>query len=244
MERFTKELGGENPLILIIPTASTQPEETAKDYVTVFTKLNCKNLKIADIRNRGDAGNPQFLQYLAEAAGIIFTGGDQLRLTAILGGTEFLFNLKNRYIKDPIVIAGTSAGAAAMSTGMIYEGQKDNGMFKGDVRSTTGLELINNVTIDTHFIARGRIIRMAHRLATNPGCIGIGLEEDTGIIIKGREAEVIGSGLIVLMDARGCTSTNIYDIDNGDPVTIRNLKVDMLGKGDTFSIPDYNPLHS
>jgi cyanophycinase len=131
-----------------------------------------------------------------------------------------------------------------MSTGMIYEGQKDNGMFKGDVRSTTGLELINNVTIDTHFIARGRIIRMAHRLATNPGCIGIGLEEDTKIVIKGREAEVIGSGLIVLMDARGCTSTNIHEIDNGDPVTIRNLKVDMLGKGDTFSIPDYNPLHS
>jgi cyanophycinase len=245
LERFTKELKGNNPLIVIIPTASTQPEETAKDYIEVFSKLKFNHIKVADIRTREDAVNPVYTGLIRDAAGFMFTGGDQLRLTAILGGTEFLFILKQRYIQEPIVIAGTSAGAAAMSAGMIYEGQKDNGMFKGDVRSTSGLDLLKNVAIDTHFIARGRIIRMAHRLASNPGNIGIGLEEDTGIIVKeGREAEVIGSGLIVLMDARGCTNTNIHEIENGDPVTLRNLKMDLLGKGDTFSIPDFNPLHS
>ncbi|KAA5540171.1 cyanophycinase [Adhaeribacter rhizoryzae] len=241
LERFTKELKGKNPLIVIIPTASGEPEKAAKDYLEVFHKLKCKNVQVANIQNREDATNPDYLKLIKEAAGIIFTGGDQLKLTSILGGTELLSVLKKQYLQEPIIIAGTSAGAAAMSSGMIYEGQKDNGMFKGDVRSTSGLDFIKNVAIDTHFIARGRMIRMANRLASNPGYLGIGLEEDTGIVIKaGREAEVIGSGLIVLMDARGCTSSNIHEIANGEPVTLRNLKVDLLGKGDTFSIPDYN----
>ncbi|GEO06885.1 cyanophycinase [Adhaeribacter aerolatus] len=241
LERFTVELKGNNPLIVVIPTASTVPEEVAKDYITVFGKLNCKNVKVADIRSREDAVKQEYIQLIKEADGVMFTGGDQLRLTSILGGTEFLSFLKHRYLKEPIVIAGTSAGAAAMSSGMIYEGQKDNGMFKGDVRSTSGLEFMKNAAIDTHFIARGRMIRMAHRLASNPGCIGIGLEEDTGIVVKeGQEAEVIGSGLIVLMDARGCTASNIYDIENGEPVTLKNLKIDLLGKGDTFTLPSFN----
>ena len=245
LERFCQELKGKDPLIAIIPTASSVPEESAQDYITAFGKLGFNNIKVVDIRSREDVTNPEYLDIIKEAAGVMFTGGDQLRLTSILGGTEFLLALKQRFIKDPIVIAGTSAGAAAMSTGMIYEGQKLSGMLKGDVKATTGLEFLKNVAIDTHFIARGRMIRMAHRLATNPGCLGIGLEEDTGIIVKnGREAEVIGSGLIVVMDARGSTETNIYEAENGQPVTLRNLKVDLLGKGDTFLIPDFNPLYS
>ena len=245
LERFKSELKGENPLIAIIPTASSEPEETGNDYIKAFKKLKLTNVKVLDIRERQDVNNPEFLEVIQEAAGIMFTGGDQLRLTAILGGTEFLYILKQRFIREPIVIAGTSAGAAAMSTGMIYEGQELSGMLKGDVKATTGLEFLKNVAIDTHFIARGRMIRMAHRLATNPGCLGIGLEEDTGIVVKaGRDAEVIGSGLIVVMDARGCTSTNIHEIGNGEPVTLRNLQVHLLGKGDTFAIPDFNPIHT
>ena len=245
LERFCKELQGKNPLIAVIPTASSVPEDSAKDYVEAFGKLNYNNVKVVDIRERGDLTNPTFLEIIQEANGVMFTGGDQLRLTAILGGSEFLQVLKQRYIHESIVIAGTSAGAAAMSTGMIYEGEQNMGMLKGDVRATTGLEFLKNVAIDTHFITRGRMIRMAHRLATNPGCLGIGLEEDTGIIVKnGRDAEVIGSGLIVIMDVRGCTSTNIYEITNGEPVTLRNIKVDLLGKGDTFFIPDFNQLNS
>jgi cyanophycinase len=127
-----------------------------------------------------------------------------------------------------------------MSTTMIYEGQSGGEFLKGQVRITTGLEFIRDVALDTHFIARGRMIRMAHMLATNPGCIGIGLEEDTGIVVKkGSEVEVIGSGLIVLMDARGCTTTNIHQIDTGEPVTLRNLKVDLLGKGERFALPEF-----
>jgi len=245
LERFCQELKNENPLIAVIPTASSVPEESAQDYIDVFAKLGCSNIKVVDIRNREDVTKPEYLEIIRTADGIMLTGGDQLRLTAILGGTELLMILKQRFIKEPIVIAGTSAGAAAMSTGMIYEGQKLNGMLKGDVKATTGLEFLKNVAIDTHFIARGRMVRMAHRLATNPGCLGIGLEEDTGIVVKhGRDAEVIGSGLIVVMDARGSTETNIHEAENGQPVTLRNMKVDLLGRGDTFLIPDFNPLYS
>ncbi|WP_245590649.1 cyanophycinase [Adhaeribacter aquaticus] len=245
LERFCQELKGKNPLVAVIPTASSVPEEAGQDYVDAFGKLGRSNVKLIDIRERADVTNPEYLDLVRKADGVMFTGGDQLRLTAILGGSEFLLILKQRYIQEQIVIAGTSAGAAAMSAGMIYEGQELQGMLKGDVKLTTGLDFLKNVAIDTHFITRGRMVRMAHLLATNPGCIGIGLEEDTGIVVKGgKEAEVIGSGLIVIMDARGCTSTNIHEANNGEPVTIRNMVVHLLGKGDCFNLPEFNPLYT
>lgn len=168
----------------------------------------------------------------------MITSGDQLRLTAILGETEFLNILKYRYTYDTIIIAETSAGAMAISTPMIYEGPSTGGGFlKGEVRITTGLEFLKDVIIDTHFIARGRIVRMTQVIATNPGCIGIGLEEDTGIIVRdGRNLEVIGSGLIVIVDGHLATETNVHLVDNGAPVTIRNLIVHMLGAGNRYEI--------
>ncbi|QMU27983.1 cyanophycinase [Adhaeribacter radiodurans] len=235
---FKKELKGDNPLIAIIPTASSQPEESAQDYIKAFAELNLTNVKVVDIRCREDASKPEYLDLIEQAKGVMFTGGDQLRLTAIFGGTDFLTIIKNRYTYDSIVIAGTSAGAMALSTPMIYEGASaDSGILKGDVRITTGLEFMKDVAIDTHFIARGRIVRMAQAVATNPGCIGIGLEEDTGIIVRdGRLIEVIGSGLIVIVDGHFSTETNVHIVHTGAPVTIRNLIVHMLGKGDQYEI--------
>lgn len=233
---FKKELKGENPLIAVIPTASSVPEESGKDYISAFGELGLTNVRVLDIRTREDAGNPEYLKLIEQAAGVMFTGGDQLRLTAIFGGTEFLTVLKHRYTYNTIVIAGTSAGATAMSTPMIYEGtSSDGGFLKGDVRITTGLEFLQDVAIDTHFIARGRIVRMTQVIATNPGCIGIGLEEDTGIIIRdGRNLEVIGSGLIVIVDGHLSTDTNVHIVENGAPVTMRNLIIHLLGKGDQY----------
>jgi cyanophycinase len=141
-------------------------------------------------------------------------------------------------------VAGTSAGAAAMSTPMIYEGDTQGGMIKGDVRITTGLEFIKNVAIDTHFIARGRIIRMAQAIATNPGCLGIGLEEDTAILVtEGRNIEVLGSGLITVVNGMDISFTNIYDIGNGEPFTIKDLKINLLKKGENFRLPFFEQLH-
>ncbi|GGK70684.1 cyanophycinase [Rufibacter glacialis] len=237
LERFVNELSGQKPLVLVIPTASSIPEEVGKSYVEVFKKLKVPQVKVLDIRSREDACNPEFLELVRKAAGILFTGGDQLRLTSLLGGTEFIRLIKERYYQDSLVVAGTSAGAAAMSTQMIYQGMNGGGFIKGSVSITAGLELLNDVAIDTHFISRGRIVRMAQMIATNPSFIGIGLEEDTGVVVKkGNEIEVIGSGLVVLVDGRGSTHTNIYEVEEGVPVTIRDLKVHLLGKGDTYCL--------
>ncbi len=244
LERFVAELKGDNPTVAIVPTASSVPDEIAQDYVEVFRKLKVNNIEVVDIRTRNDAKNPAFFEIVNQAAGIFITGGDQLKITAILGGTRILQLMKERYTFDNIIVAGTSAGAACMSTPMIYEGDTQGGMIKGDVRITTGLEFLKNVAIDTHFITRGRIVRMAQAIATNPGCIGIGLEEDTAILVtEGRNIEVLGTGLITVIDGMDISYTNIYEIDNGEPFTIRDLKVELLRKGDCYKIPVYEQLH-
>ena len=241
---LAKELRGEDPLVLVVPTASTEPEEISKEYSSAFKALGIKRVEVLDIRQRSDARNPDYYKLVEEAAGIMFTGGDQLRLTSILGGTAVLELMKERYTYDDILVAGTSAGATAMSTPMIYEGETKGGYIKGDVRITTGLEFLKNIAIDTHFIERGRIVRISQCIATNPGCIGIGLEEDTAIYVKeGKELEVVGSGLVTIVDGTGITRTNIYEIETGEPFTVCDLKVHLLSKGERYTIPTYDQLH-
>lgn len=245
LKYFVKMLKGRDPVVVVVPTASTEPDEISKDYIREFQKLGVKNVEILDIRNRADAAKPEFLEMVERAAGIMITGGDQLRLTSILGGSPVLQLMKERYTYDEgFMIAGTSAGAAAMSTPMIYEGETQGGYIKGDVRITTGLEFLKNVAIDTHFIQRGRIIRVSQCIATNPGCIGIGLEEDTAICVtKGNEVKVLGSGLVTIVDGTGITETNIYEIKTGEPFSVRDMKVHLLAAGDTYTLPIYDQLH-
>lgn len=244
LTRFVDELKGENPLIALIPTASSTPDEMIQEYKEVFQKLKVNNVEVVDVRTRLDAKDPAFYDIIDRAAGVFITGGDQLKITATLGGTPLLQRLKERYTFENIVVAGTSAGAAAMSTPMIYEGEVQGGMIKGDVKVTTGLEFLKDVAIDTHFITRGRIVRMAQAIATNPGCIGIGLEEDTAILVSdGSTFEVIGSGLITVVDGMDISHTNIYEIKSGEPFTVRGLHVHLLRKGDTYKIPVYEQLH-
>ncbi|MFT2011252.1 cyanophycinase [Pontibacter sp. 13R65] len=244
LKHFVKELRGENPMVAIVPTASTLPEELAKEYKEVLRDLGVNNMEVIDVRSRADARSEEYCEILERAAGILFTGGDQLRLTSILGGTPVLELMKERYTYEDIIIAGTSAGATAMSTPMIYEGETQGGYIKGDVRITTGLEFLKNVAIDTHFIARGRIVRMSQAICTNPGCIGIGLEEDTAILVtEGKEMEVLGSGLVTIVDGMGISHTNIYEIKTGEPFTVRDMKVHLLSRGEKYTLPIYDQLH-
>lgn len=243
LKRFVQELRGKGPVI-VVPIASEVPEEAAQDYIDVFKELGVKQVEVFDLRERAHAEDAAALALLDKASGIMFTGGDQLRLTALLGGTPWLRRLQERYTNEEIVIAGTSAGAAAMSTPMIYQGRDNQGMLKDEIHVTTGLQLMHDVAIDTHFVARGRIIRMAQIIATNPGCIGLGLEEDTGVVVtQGRELEVIGSGVVTVVDGHGCTSTNIHLIKPGEPITIRNLRVHILSCGERYTLPVQEDLH-
>jgi cyanophycinase len=239
LQRFVDELAGKRTIV-IIPTASEEPDEAAQDYLDAFANLGVEHLEVLNIQSRAEANGPEAIDVINRADGVLFTGGDQLRLTALLGGTAVLGRLGERYLHEPIVIAGTSAGAAAMSTPMIYQGRNDAGFLKDEIHITTGLQLLRDVAIDTHFIKRGRIVRMAQIIATNPGCIGLGLEEDTAVLItKGREIEVLGNGIVVLLDGHECTGNTIYDIAPGEVFSIRDLRLHLLAKGQRFTLPGW-----
>ncbi|GGE99656.1 cyanophycinase [Hymenobacter cavernae] len=244
LRRFCDELVGEQPLIVVIPTASGVPDESAADYHEAFGRLCQGRVETMDIRNRADTLRPEYLELVERAAGFWFTGGDQLRLTGILGGSHILHRLKERYAYERIIVGGTSAGATAMSTPMIYEGTNNAGFRKGEIAITTGLQFLRDVAIDTHFIARGRIVRMAQILATNLSCVGLGLEEDTAVVVHdGRELEVIGSGLVTILETQEDTCTNIYDIAPQTPFFIRDLRVHFLSAGERYMLPTTPELH-
>jgi cyanophycinase len=238
LQRFVKELPAQ-PTVVVIPAASQEPEAAAEVYVKAFTELGARQVDVLNVFSREQANADAALEVINRADGVMLTGGDQLRLTALLGGTKLLRRLYERYLEEPIVIAGTSAGAAAMSTPMIYQGRNDAGYLKDEIHITTGLQLLRNVAIDTHFVVRGRIIRMAQIIATNPGCIGLGLEEDTAVLItKGRELEVLGNGIVVLVDGHDCTGNTIYQIKPGEAFSIRDLRVHLLSRGECYTLPE------
>jgi cyanophycinase len=237
---ITESAKHEGSLIEVITTASQIPELVGNEYIKAFGQLNVTNVNVLHIKSREDAGNKEYLQRIRKADVVMFSGGDQLRLTAIFGGTEFLQILKQRYVKENFVIAGTSAGAAAASTHMIYRGQSNEALIKGEVQITAGLGFIDSVIVDTHFVQRGRIGRLMYAVATNPGILGIGLGEDTGLLVtEGSMMEAIGSGLIILVDGRNIVATNIYDVEIGSPVSIDNLKVHVMSIFDKYDLAQH-----
>jgi cyanophycinase len=223
--------------IEIITTASSIPVEVGEGYIEAFKHLNVNNTAVLDIRSREEANDPKNVERLQNADVVMFTGGDQLRLTSIFGGTAFHHLLLERYENDPFIISGTSAGAAASSNNMIYQGSSSEALLKGEVKITGGLGFINNVIIDTHFVQRGRIGRLLYACASNPINLGIGLGEDTGLLItNGNDMEAIGSGLVILVDGTHMRNTNITDVEMGEPVSIDNLTVHVISYGDHFDL--------
>jgi cyanophycinase len=225
------------PRVEVITTASSIPDEVAQKYKDAFEKLGIKNVDHLRIRNREDVVKPEYLERLKACDCIMFSGGNQLRLSSVFGGTEFLDLLKGRYQGSDFLVAGTSAGAMAMSNTMIYEGNAAVAHLKGEVKITTGLGLVHNVIIDTHFDKRGRFNRLAQGVAAHPGVIGIGLGEDTGVIVtEGHILKAIGSGSVVIIDGKHIEYNNIADIDLGKPISVENIIVHLMSKGDAFNL--------
>lgn len=234
---LTESAKGHESRIEIIPTASQMPVEVGNEYVKAFSYLDAHNTGVLFVSTRDEANDPTINQRLADADVVVFTGGDQLRLTSILGGTEFHHLLLKKYRETDFLLAGTSAGAAACSNNMIYQGSASEALLKGEVKITSGLGLINDVIIDTHFVQRGRIGRLFQAVVSNPMALGIGLGEDTGLLIKnGGEMIAVGSGLVILVDGRHVRDTNITDVPLGAPISISNLVVHVMSKGDYFDV--------
>lgn len=237
LRRIVDEAGGSEARIEVITTASMIPMEVGNNYLNAFGKIGCVNIGVMHIRNRQDAAQPEFIERIKQCDAVMFSGGNQMRLSATFGGTELLRIIIDRYYNESFVIAGTSAGAMAMSRTMIYEGNATRAQLKGEVKITTGLGFLDHVIIDSHFEKRGRFGRLAQAVAANPSCIGIGLGEDTGMLItEGNKMEAIGSGLVIIVDGHDIQHCNIADIPDGCPISIENLKVHFCEKGNGYNL--------
>lgn len=237
LSHVVKESGGPNAKIVVVPTASSIPTEVADNYLLAFDKLGCKNIRILDIRKREHSDLKNYLQHVEEADCIMFSGGDQSRIVRFIGGTHMHHILMERYQKENFVIAGTSAGAMAMSTEMVAGGSSSEAMFKGAVKMRDGMGFIPNLIIDTHFIKRGRFGRLAEALAQHPNLMGMGLAEDTGVIIhNGNDFRVIGSGMVILFDPSRLIHNNHSVLPEGTPMSMSNLVVHILANNDAFTL--------
>lgn len=233
-----KEAGGTDANIVVIPTASSIPVEVGDNYIAAFTKLGCKNVTVLDIRSKEDSEKPESIELIKNANCIMFSGGDQSKITNKIGGTTIHKIMQDRYINETgFVIAGTSAGAMMMSDKMIAGGSATESFIKGAVDMYHGLALIPKLIIDTHFIKRGRFGRQSEAVAKHPNLIGIGLAEDTGMIIRnGNDCTVIGSGMAIVFDGGKITHNNEKVLEEGTPMTIANLTVHVLSNSDMYDI--------
>lgn len=237
LSRVVAESGGTDAIIAVIPTASSIPVEVSENYITAFEKLGCKNIHILDIRSREDSDKPEYIEIMRKAHCVMFSGGNQSVITEKIGGTQLHDIMLTRYYNEPFVIAGTSAGAMCMSQEMITGGSAKESFTKGAVSMGEGMSFITSLVIDSHFIRRGRFGRLAESVAKFPELLGVGLAEDTGLIIKkGRFVEVIGSGMVILFDPRKMRHNNLSFIQDGQNLSIANLQTNILSNGDVFNI--------
>jgi cyanophycinase len=233
-----EEAGGIDANIVVIPTASSIPIEVGENYMDAFTTLGCKNVTVLDIRSKEDSEKEAAIKLIKEANCVMFSGGDQSKITNKIGGTIIHKILADKYKnEDRFVIAGTSAGAMAMANEMIAGGSASEAFIKGAVTMYKGLNLIPELIIDTHFIRRGRFGRQSEAVAKHPHLIGIGLAEDTGMIIKnGSDCTVIGSGMVIVFDGSKLTHNNEKILEEGTPMTMANLNIHVLSNSDMYSI--------
>src|SRR5215469_10181776 len=214
LERFVRVSGGEDADIVVIPTAS-RVHETGPRYEQLFKALGAARVTVMDFDTRRDCREPGRLRRLEEASGIFFTGGNQLRLTTLLGGTQMakLIRLCNA---RGITVGGTSAGASILCEHMIAGGDEGSSIVAGSVRFAPGLGLTNRFIIDQHFRERDRLGRLLTAVAYNPFAVGIGLDEDTAAFISPEEiVEVEGSGGVTIVDGTDVTYSSIDKVDDG-----------------------------
>jgi cyanophycinase len=235
LERFVVVSGGSQADIVVIPTAS-RLHETGPRYESLFRELGAKRVTVMDFDTRRDCQEPGRLRRLEEASGIFFTGGNQLRLTTLLGGTP-VAKLIRRRNAGGVTVGGTSAGASILSEHMIAFGDEGSSVISGSVRLAPGLGLTNRFVIDQHFRQRDRLGRLITALAYNPFAVGIGLDEDTAVFIGPDETlEVEGSGGVTVVDASDVTFSSIDSVTEGQPICMLGLKVHILVAGATFNL--------
>ena len=240
LKRFVKVSGGKQSCIAVIPTASSL-EGTGEKYVKIFNKIGVAEAFSLPINERHEAAREDYLSALEHATGIFITGGNQLRLSTILGGTEVAQKIR-RLNAEGVHVAGTSAGAAIMPEHMIAGGPTGNVPSQDGVNLAPGLGLTNALLIDQHFSQRDRLGRLLTAISYNPFLLGVGIDEDTALFIgPDQHFDVVGSGAVMVIDPSDLSYSSMSKARSKDSISLLDLKLHILSKGCRFDIPNRKP---
>lgn len=235
LERFVQLAGDKDAHIVIMTVATDKPEEVGKQYTEVFKRLGAKKVEIVDVSERKDAGLKERIEAVKRSTGLFFTGGDQLHITSLLGGTE-LQKVIHQCYEEGVVVGGTSAGAAMMSNSMILDGPSDETPRLRGVEIGPGTDLIVGAMIDTHFSQRGRHGRLISAVAHYPQDLGLGIDENTAMIVNKNEFEVMGEGAVTVIDGGAMDHTNAPDVKKGEKLALVGVKLDILPEGYKYNL--------
>lgn len=242
LKKVCSSINKEEDNILIATIATEYPKEALEKYTRIFNKLGVNKIKGLNIKERADSLNKENIKLVEEASLIFFTGGDQLRITSLIGGTPIYDAIKEAS-SDGCIIVGTSAGASVMSDTMIVSGLDDESPRKCTLKMAPGLSLIKGVIIDQHFAQRGRIGRLLTGIAENPQWLGIGIDEDTAIIVNPEgQFKVIGSGAVYIIDGTEISGTNVSEQYPDEILSIFDVKLHVLKNRDKFDLNYRRPI--
>lgn len=235
LKRFIQEAGGKDSRITVLTAATEYPEQVGTQYKELFQKLGGGEVQILDVSERGAANREMLVQELEKSTGVFFTGGDQLRITGIIGGTRLGRTLHKLYERG-IIIAGTSAGASVMSDTMIVGGEAGTPK-KETLTMAPGLGLLRSVVVDQHFAQRGRIGRLLTAISQNPYVLGVGIDEDTAILVHsdGRFF-VVGSNTVTVVDASPTLASNVSESSPGQALVLTPILMHVLSEGYGFDL--------
>jgi cyanophycinase len=224
-----------NGRILILTVATNEPEAAAEKYNSLFRSRRVKHVETLDISERKHALSKRSVRKVERADVLFFTGGDQLNITTLLGGSPLGEAIRKKTM-DGVIVAGTSAGAAMMSKWMIISGDSDKAPNVGGVEIAPGMDLFDSMIIDTHFSQRGRHGRLLAAIAHFPQAIGIGLDERTAVFIKGNKLRIVGDGVVTIMDGSSVTINDLPYRGEGEKVGLAGVTVDVLPDGYQYDI--------
>ncbi|MBK9529447.1 MAG: cyanophycinase [Acidobacteria bacterium] len=243
LKKFLELAGGASAEVLIVPVASDYPEFAADVYTQAFRNLGVASPRVLRATSRQDVVNADVEKLLDGVTGIIMTGGDQMRLVSLLGGTKLAEKIRKAVRETDVVLAGTSAGAAAMSTSMIVRGEPTSHPHKNAVRLSPGLGFLKNIIIDQHFSERGRISRLITAVSFNPYNLGIGIDENTAIILDGKGIlEVYGQGSTTIVDGSQITFNEIAEVADNESFSVCGVQFHVLREGLVYNYIDRNPI--
>lgn len=241
LQEFVRAAGGADARIALMTVATSMPLEAAAVYRKTFGKLGVQNAEIVDVGSRKDVNLPESMRFLETATGIFFTGGDQLHITSLLGGSDMQELIRKRY-EEGVALAGTSAGAAMMTSSMIIRGESDCSPRCGGLEIGPGMNILQDAVIETHFSQRGRFGRLLAAVAHYPQNIGYGIDENTALVLHEDEVRVIGQNSVTVVDASHITYTNLPELRDGDALTLHNVRVHVLSRGQAFNWREREPV--